>query len=146
MKAIFVTRFPPAQFLPTMSGDGVEDQLHFDEAGVLKGGYSIIGHVPRADLTDTCLVLVEAAPGVLNTMKSTPQYLYLAHFEEGETEDDPVEVVLATPAFLKAWFAAHPAYEAKVESAGIDSVQELISRICQWHGVTRKQLREAVGV
>ncbi|MFA6305705.1 MAG: hypothetical protein WC651_03175 [Candidatus Gracilibacteria bacterium] len=73
--AIFVVPWAPGgpQLPPMESGDGY--QLHYTDAGgVLRGGYSCIGHVPQAT---TCLVRVYASSDVLDMMAADPAYLFV---------------------------------------------------------------------
>lgn len=72
-KAIFTVPFPPETNLPPMgANDGY--CLHYLDGAVLRGGYSIVGHVPEAP---TCLVQVEASDAVLDQMALDPTYLFV---------------------------------------------------------------------
>lgn len=80
-KAIFVCDLYPETSPPPMdSADGY--CLHYTEAGVLHGGYSVIGNIPYAT---TSLVWVEASEDVLDQMAADPRYLFV---------EDVVEEVL----------------------------------------------------
>lgn len=75
MKAIFRVPFQVGlgPVLPPMSGDdGL--QLHYDDKGTLRGGYSCIGYVDKGK---TCLVLVEADKATIQAMAADPDYLFL---------------------------------------------------------------------
>jgi len=57
---------------------GVESgglQLHYDDKGMLRGGYSCIGYVGNRK---TCLVLVEASKLTIDAIAASAKYLYLA--------------------------------------------------------------------
>lgn len=68
--AIFVVPFPPEQSL-------VMEDLYYTENGELKGGYSVIGHVPSVD---TCACVVWASETTLDTLAE--KYLYLGEYAD----------------------------------------------------------------
>ena len=131
-QAIFVTKFPHWESLPTM------EQLQYtDGDGVLQGGYSCIGHLPQPDKTDTCIVMVYSRAVVLTAMYNAPQYLFIARvFDEGEFE-------LGERQYYIDWFDEHPVYKEKVINQDISTVPALIRAILVWHGVSREDLRSA---
>ena len=49
-------------------------QLHYDDKGTLRGGYSCIGHVGNRK---TCLVLVEASPMTIDAIAASASYLHV---------------------------------------------------------------------
>ena len=57
---------------PFQSDDGY--QLWYDDAGTLRGGYSLVGHVPQAP---SCLVLVEASDAVLDLMAADARFVFM---------------------------------------------------------------------
>ena len=76
MQAIFCVPFQPdiGPALPPMADLDAAIQLHYDDKGTLKGGYSCIGHVGNKK---TCLVLVEASKTAIDTMAASPDYLHV---------------------------------------------------------------------
>ena len=105
----------------------------------MRGGYACIGHLPQPAKTDTCIVLVEASPSVLLSMYNDPKFLFLASLLDGTP-------TIATIQYLKNWFSAHPFYEEKVLSSNINSVLELLKKICIWHGVDKKELERELAL
>ena len=77
MKAIFCVPFQVGRgpVLPPMSGAEAGVQLHYDDKGTLRGGYSCIGHVGDKK---TCLVLVEASKLTIDAIAASASYLHLA--------------------------------------------------------------------
>ena len=75
MKAIFCVPFAIGRgpVLPPMSSDGGL-QLHYDDKGTLRGGYSCIGYVGNRK---TCLVLVEASPMTIDAIAASASYLHV---------------------------------------------------------------------
>ena len=75
MRAIFCIPWSHEQHLPPM------EELHYtDEEGILRGGYSVIGHVPY---TETLLIWIEASEDMVNQMAESDDYLYI-----GDVPDD----------------------------------------------------------
>ena len=95
MKAIFAVPIENANaVLPPMSAGVGEIQLHYTEGGVLRGGYSLIGHAP-VDGVPGVLVLVDASEETIQAMHDSPVYLWIEDVaEDAEPESDvkPVEV------------------------------------------------------
>jgi len=76
VKAIFCVPFRAGQgpVLPPMSDSEGPVQLHYDDKGTLRGGYSCIGYVGNRK---TCLVLVEASKLTIDVMAASPDYLHV---------------------------------------------------------------------
>jgi len=89
MKAIFAVPMENANaVLPPM------EDLHYLGGDVLKGGYSLIGHAPQADVPGV-LVLVDTSAEMIQAMHDSPVYLWIEDVaEDAEPESDvkPVEV------------------------------------------------------
>ena len=77
MKAIFCVPFAIGRgpVLPPMSDADGGLQLHYDDKGTLRGGYSCIGYVGNRK---TCLVLVEASKLTIDAIAASAKYLHLA--------------------------------------------------------------------
>ncbi len=85
-RAIFEVPFVNANaVLPAMSDPEGGVQLHYDDDGVLSGGFSLIGHVTPAQ--STCLVLIHSSKATITAMAKD-----VAN-EQVEHEDDQVDGV-----------------------------------------------------
>lgn len=71
--------------VPIVNGspDLAMEQLYYDNAGKLAGGYSCIGQVPNAT---TCLVRVYASDDQLDTLAEDDRYLFVEDVVEGVPE------------------------------------------------------------
>ena len=76
MKAIFCVPFQVGigPVLPPMADPAAAAQLHYDDKGTLRGGYSCIGHVGNKK---TCLVLIDASKATIDAMAASADYLHL---------------------------------------------------------------------
>ena len=76
MKAIFCVPFQVGlgPVLPPMADADAGVQLHYDDKGTLRGGYSCIGHVGSRK---TCLVLIEASKATIDAMAASADYLHM---------------------------------------------------------------------
>ena len=133
MRALFVTKTPHDIELPPMDSEDT-NCLHFTEDGILKGGYSCIG---RESKEGTILIWVEASQAVLLSMKNSPKYLALGYINQ---DGDPTLLPIK---YYRDWFIAHPVLLDKIQATGVETIEELIVKICKWHDVTREELKAA---
>ena len=60
--------------VPPLSDDDGGTQLHYDDNGTLRGGYSLIGQVPQVE---SCLVLIHSSKATIDAMKADETYLWM---------------------------------------------------------------------
>lgn len=63
-----------------------EGWLYYTEAGILKGGFSAIGHVPYPIPPNTCQVRVWAPAERIAEIAALPNYLFLEEVADVETQ------------------------------------------------------------
>lgn len=84
MKAIIIAPVENANaVLPPMDG-GDELRLTYDDAGTLRGGFTLVGNVPMPNV-HTCLVLVHTSPTTLDAMIDSGEYLFVEEIAEPES-------------------------------------------------------------
>ncbi len=83
-KANFVTGWDASvgrPDIPPMQASDSGDQLHYDDAGTLRGGFCCISYVPDI----TAVIQVEASLAVINAMKADEDnYVWLEDIVEEE--------------------------------------------------------------
>ena len=83
-KSIFAVPVENSNFiLPPMSDTDGGTQLHYDDNGVLRGGYSAIGQVAQAP---SALVLIHSSEATIDTMKADDTYLWMEDVDDAIIE------------------------------------------------------------
>lgn len=88
------------------------DQLYYDNAGELAGGYSCIGQTPSAT---TCLVRVYSSEEKLDTLAENPNYLFVEDVAEPQAAENPPARELPLMATDEQWDEWLKNTEASIE-------------------------------
>ena len=72
--------------VPPMSDDDGGTQLHYDDNGTLRGGFSLIGQVPQVD---ECLALIHSSQKTIDAMAADKDNTLVEHEDEQLATETP---------------------------------------------------------
>lgn len=134
-KAILLSRFPPAEYLP----EGVLEG--YDLNGELAGGYSMVGHVPNG--SGLCVVWVDVNQAVATQIKNDNNFVVLGIIGQ-DNDVSAKNISQANQTKIKSYFINKGFDKDMVNSKDISDGWKLIKEAGKLLGVSPDEIRELI--